>query len=144
MVLNKQTWKSIGIQAGISLALSLGIALAEGLSFDAPAWENMGFLCDGFFVTAVMVGGLGALIWISSTGFFDFFSYAFKSLVNMFASQKTVDEFPSFYDYKCEKSAKREGKASTCSTLIVGVAMLLLSFLTLALYYGLAPAGAII
>ena len=141
MAFNKKTWKSVGIQTGAASALALVVAVAEGLDLKAAAWENMGYLCDGFFVSAVLFGGVGVLIWISSTGFFDFFSYAFKSLLNMFASQKTVDAFPGYYDYKCEKDAKRAEQPSTMSTLIAGVIVLLLSVLCLAFYYVLMPAG---
>ena len=141
MGFNKKTMISVGIQTGIATVVAIGIAISQGLSFDGAAYENCGYLSDGFFISAVMFGGVGALLWISATGFFDIFGYAVKSLALMFASQKRVDAFPRYYEYKCEQAAKREGKASTASTLVAGLIVLALSFIMLGLYMALTPAG---
>ena len=73
-VFNKNTLIVCIVQAVIALAIATAVAYAQGF---APSQEAMLWcrhFSDGMFVAAMMLGGLGALIWVSSTGFFDIFS----------------------------------------------------------------------
>jgi hypothetical protein len=139
MVFNKKTLRSAGIQLAAALVIAVLIAVSEGFSFSGDAFANFGYLCDGFFICGVMFTGVGALLWVSTTGFFDLFGYAVKSILSMFASRKEIDAFPGFYEYKCEQDAKRAEHPMTHTVLIVGLILLALSFAALALYYGLQP-----
>ena len=106
----------------------------------AGAYLNFRYFSDGCFVSAVLFAGMGCLFWVSTTGFFDIFSYGFKSLLVLFSPLKRIKEHPHYYEYKCEKDAKREGKPLTHTTLFVGIGMVALSLICLALYYNLMPA----
>ena len=138
MGLSKKTLRSAGIQLGVALVIAVLIAASEGLSFSGDASANFGYLCDGFFICGVMFTGVGALLWVSNTGFFDLFGYAVKSILSMFSSRKEIDAFPGFYEYKCEQDAKRSEHPLTHTVLIVGLILLALSFGSLGLYYALA------
>lgn len=137
MHINKKTVISTLVQLAIASAIAVMIAIYQGLG--AEMYWNMRCLSDGFFFSAVLFVGFGLLIWISGTGFFDIFSYGFKSLLMLFSPLKRAKEHPHYYEYKCEKAAKREGKVSMLSTLVTGVIALVASLILLALYYHLMP-----
>ena len=139
MKLNKKTLLSIAVQLVIALVIALPVAMHQGFSMDGDAALNCRWLSDGSFVSAVIFVGLGGLFWVSTTGFFDIFSYGFKSLFVLFSPLKKVKEFPHYYDYKCEKDAKREGKPITHTVLVVGLICLAVSLVCLAMYYKLLP-----
>lgn len=139
MKLNKKTLLSIAVQLVIALVIAIPVAIGQGFSLSGEAALNCRWLSDGFFVSAVIFVGLGGLFWVSTTGFFDIFSYGFKSLFVLFSPLKKVKEFPHYYDYKCEKDAKREGKPITHTVLVVGLICLAVSLVCLAMYYKLLP-----
>ena len=142
MGFNKKTLISIAVQLGIALMIAIPVAVSQGFALDGAAYLNCRWLSDGFFVSAVIFVGLGGLFWVSTTGFFDIFSYAFKSLFVLFSPLKKAKEFPHYYDYKCEKDAKREGKPISHTVLVVGLICLAVSLICLALYYNLpVPPG---
>ena len=141
MGFNKKTLISIVVQLVIALVIAGMVASGQGFSLDGAAYLNSRYFSDGCFVSAVIFVGMGLLLWISATGFFDIFGYAMKSLLVLFSPLKKPGEHPHYYEYKCEKDAKRQGKPITHTVLIVGVIVLLLSLACLALYYHLMPEG---
>ncbi len=141
MGLNKKTFISLAIQLGVAVALAALIAMMRGLSLANEAYLNFHHLCDGFFICAVCYVGVGGLLWISATGFFDIFGYAFKSIAHLLTPSKYDAEFPHYYDYKCEQNEKREGKPMTHTVIVVGLILLALSFAMLGLYEAFLPAG---
>ena len=54
----------------LALALSIGIALNRGLSTALELYANCRILSDAFFISGIFFGGIGALVAISTTGFF--------------------------------------------------------------------------
>ena len=52
-------------------------------------------MSDGFFVTGFLNFGFGALIWISTTGFFDIFGYSAKSILNFFLPRSWMERIPN-------------------------------------------------
>ena len=140
MGFNKKTLTSIAVQLCIALIIAVYTAVKQGFLLAGEVYLNCRYISDGCFVSAVLFIGLGGLFWISATGFFDIFSYGFKSLLVLFTPLKRTNEHPHYYEYKCEKDAKREGKPITYTTLIVGLVMLVVSLVCLALYYNFMPA----
>ena len=140
MGFNKKTLISILVQLCIASLIAFSVANIQGFAFSGEIWMNCRYLSDGFFVSSVLFVGLGLLLWVSATGFFDIFSYAFKSLLVLFTPLKRPGEYQHYYEYKCEKDAKREGKPITHTVLVVGLIVLALSLLMLFLYYQLTPA----
>lgn len=115
------------------LALVFAVARLRGLDFSKSVQLNARYLSDGFFVVGLLATGLGLLIWVSTTGFFDIMGYAVKSVVVLFSSLKKPKDHLSFYDYKQIKNENR-GKPRH-ALLLSGVACILLSLVCLAVYY---------
>lgn len=126
------------ITAAIALLIAWPVATYRGMGAEQSAAWNARCLSDGFFTAGLLLTGLGALIWISTTGFFDMFSYAFHSLLVLFSPLRKPSEHESFFDYKQAKDMKR-GKP-LYFMVIVGVACLLVSVICLVLYYKLPAA----
>ena len=139
MGFNKKTLIGLAVQLVIALVIAIPVALGQGFSLQGEAALNCRWLSDGFFVSAVIFIGMGGLFWVSTTGFFDIFSYGFKSLFVLFSPLKKAREFPHYYEYKCEKDAKREGKPISHTVLVAGLICLAVSLVCLALYYKLLP-----
>ena len=62
-----------GIPALICAAITLTLAMGQGRGGVGSAW-SLRALSDGCFVTTVLMGGMGALVWVSTTGCFDIFT----------------------------------------------------------------------
>ena len=119
----------------LALALSIGIALNRGLSTALELYANGRILSDAFFISGIFFGGIGALVAISTTGFFDMFAYAFKSLPMLFSFLRKPKDHPTFFDYKTAKAEKRE--QVQYGLLIIGLVCIAVSLLALAGYYNL-------
>ena len=117
----------------IALAAALGIAKSQGWNPTGAFLPNARWLSDGFFVVGVVYTGIGILIWISTTGFFDIMGYGLHSLWVLFTPFKRPQEHESYYDYKQVRDSKR-GKPRY-RLLAEGVVCILLSLLFLWLYY---------
>lgn len=133
----KKNLLKYGIPALIGAAITLTVAMGQGLGGVGSAW-SLRVLSDGCFVTAVLMVGMGALVWVSTTGFFDIFTYAGKSLLVLFSPMKQPEKLKKFYEYKADKDEKR--KKADFTLLIVGAAYLLLSFVFLGGYYAMMGA----
>lgn len=119
----------------LALALSIGIALNRGLSTALELNSNCRILSDAFFTIGIFFAGVGALVAISTTGFFDMFAYAFKSLPMLFSFLRKPKDHPTFFDYKTAKAEKRE--QARYGLLIIGLVCIAVSLLALAGYYNL-------
>ena len=133
----KKNLLKYGIPALIGAAITIAVAMGQGLG-QVGAAMAMRALSDGCFVTTVLMGGMGALVWVSTTGFFDIFTYAGKSLLVLFSPMKQPEKLKKFYEYKADKDEKR--KKADFTLLIVGVGYLLLSFAFLGGYYAMMGA----
>lgn len=92
-------------------------------------------LSDGFFVTGLLNLGFGALIWISTTGFFDIFSYSAKSILNFFIPRSMMERMGmtrtsgDFYEYKVKKQEKRGEPWLPIETLGFGVILIVFALI---------------
>ena len=91
-------------------------------------------MSDGFFVTGFLNFGFGALIWISTTGFFDIFGYSAKSILNFFLPRSWMERMGmtpkgDFYEYKVKKREKRKEPLLPIETLWLGGAMILIALI---------------
>ena len=62
---------SLTVAAGVLIAW--GAAAARGLKPGVGTAMTLRYWSDGCFVSAVLIGGIGALTWVSTTGLFDIF-----------------------------------------------------------------------
>ena len=91
-------------------------------------------MSDGFFVTGFLNFGLGALIWISTTGFFDVFGYSAKSILNFFLPRSWMERMGmtpkgDFYEYKVKRQEKRKEPLLPIETLWLGGTMMLIALI---------------
>ena len=115
-----------GITLAAGIAVSVIIALLRGLGGAHTPAENAGILGDGFFVTGVLVAGVGGLVAISAkTDFFDMLSYGVKSLLVMFTPFKKPENHIRFYEYKMQRREKR--KPHRWFLLAAGLILILLA-----------------
>ena len=117
------------------LAIALWAATARGLRPGLPLPLLCRYGSDGCFVTAIILCGIGALTLISSTGFFDIFSYGIGTLWHHISSLWKGYEHVRYYDYKAMR-AEHRGK-SLPFMLMIGLTFLAVSVLLLFLYYAL-------
>ena len=117
------------------LVLAAGTAALRGL-FTAPeAAERVRCLCDGFFVAAVLLGGLGGLTWVRNQGVFDSAVYSVKTAFSV--------RWRMFGDYRESREEyqdrKAKGRGPAGPLLLAGGVYLLVSVALLAGYLALVP-----
>ena len=117
----------------IGFVIATAVSLSRGFSFSADTELSFRSLSDGCFISAFVLMGVGILVWISTTGFFDIFGYAMHSLLVLFTSLRNPSSHESYIDYKAQKNEKR-GKAQPY-ILIVGLIFLVLSGLFLLFWH---------
>lgn len=122
----KNLLKAMAIGAGIAVVI-----FAWRMFFGA---ELLMALCDGCFVTAVLLAGFGGLVFTRNQGTFDALSYGVKSVVKLHFPRKDTELEPTLYDYQEKKKKERKGANHF---LWAGLIYLLLSLLLLAVF-GLA------
>lgn len=132
------------ISYGVHAALVLAAAVMLYLDFeprldltdplykvyiDVPQAWQVRCWSDALFIPGVLLSGLGGLMWIATTGFFDLLRYAGHSLWMRFSPTKDVRDLESFYDYKLLRAEARVDKPVNHASLISGLATLLAAFI---------------
>ena len=136
--MKETTRKSLtGYAVCIAIALTIAgsIAVHQGFDWALSIAMNCRHLSDGLFVAGVVFTGLGLLTWVSTTGFFDMFSFAVKRAAEMLMPWVKLKDRPNFYEYKMEKEAKRKKPLTTI--LFTGLGLIAASLVCLMLYYKL-------
>lgn len=126
----ERPWMKWLISSIAGLVVATFIMATNGVfSGELVKVEIMKFISDGFFVSGVLLLGVGLLIFCSRNGTFDMLSYAVKVAIRTIF---TTENRESFYDYK-----QRMGeKVTPCAFLIVpGAVFLLLSVCFVGLFY---------
>ena len=83
-------------------AMALLIAYSKGVFDQTEAAMVFHILTDSLCVPAVLIMGLGGIIFVSNEGAFDALSYGLNSFFDMFRKEKK-NQFRTFYDYKESK-----------------------------------------
>ncbi len=122
-----------GAAVAAGALIAWGAAAARGLKAGVGTEMALRYWSDGCFVSAILLGGLGALTWISTTGIFDIFSYGFSSLIMLFTPFRKPKDQMTFPDYKTYREEKR--KPARFELLAAGLFFLALSVVLLLLYY---------
>ncbi len=87
------------------------------------------YLCDGFFVTAVLYLCFGALVWISNIGGFNGLKYLTYSLVTLFSPRNSrFEERKSYYQFLNEKE-KSDKKSSNNVLFVTGGLCLMIAII---------------
>lgn len=128
-------WQAYAVTAGIGLVVTVLVMFQRGFALTLPAYAIAGTVSDGAFFTACVIGGVGVLMWVATTGFFDMLSYGMQGLWYRLTPFMHSKGQGTFYDYKQERIAKR--KIGRNFVWHVGLGFLVLASIALALYYAL-------
>ena len=102
----KKTIIKYAISVTVSCAFVVLFLLINNFSFSLEPVTKYRLLADAFTVVGSFMVLLSALVWVSTTGFFDGIAYAFKHLfVMLIPGVKGKDE--KYYDYKTRMEGKR-------------------------------------
>ncbi len=88
-------------------------------------------LSDAFFVSGVIMAGLGLLVFASNGGAFDMLSFGVMRFFSLFKRDLTKVKYRTFYDYR---KAQQEKKRGFAFILIEGCVFLAVAALFLILY----------
>ena len=114
------------IYAASSAAAVLAIAALRGLFSPHSTPETLEILCDAFFITGVLLAGVGLLTFAASKGAYDIFSYAGKVIIMKF---RPKEDIPKYYDYVQEKNQSRKvwlKELTVCGAVCLAIAAILL------------------
>lgn len=109
------------------ILVSVGFSTDQGLTV---VYLN---LADAFSIPAMVMIALGALIWVSTTGFFDSIGYIINIGLRALIPMARRSEYEKYYDYKVRKDGKRISGygfilISGCIYLLIGVVFTILFF----------------
>lgn len=126
----KRPWVNWIVSIIIALLIAFFfIAANQGFAGTLSGTDRTRVISDGFFVSGVLVGGCGLMVFVSRKGSFDIISYGVKAAIRIIF--KTEDG-ESYYDYKQRKAEK----VTPCAHMIVpGAFMLLISALYVWMFY---------
>lgn len=129
-------FKSYAIQIGVAAVLSAVLAVYRIGNLPENTGGRVMAFSDAFFIVGMLYFCIGALHWVSTTGFFDIFSYAFRKGAHALIPGRISDTVGGFYEYKLEKREKRRAKDTPRpSTLLVGILLLAVSAILAAVWY---------
>lgn len=124
------------VQIVIGLVLSFVIMFSRGLLSANNMKDTVLIVCDGFTIIAFLYIGIGSLLWLSTTGIFDIFGYAFRKGAHAILPGRFFEQTGSYYDYKITKQEKHI-KYTEWSALIVGAGFLLITIILTIIWYQL-------
>jgi len=126
----ERPWIKWLVSTGIGLAIVVWFLYSRDVfSGELMPVDLVKTVSDGFFVSGVLLAGVGILIFCARNGTFDMLTYGVKTAIRTIF--KTGDN-ESFYDYK-----QRLGeKITPCAFLIVpGVVMLIVAAVLVGVFY---------
>ena len=116
---------------GAGMLLFVGICAARGVLNQETA-DAVKTLSDASLVPAVLLCGLGGLIFATNYGAFRIFAFSTKSLFShIFGRKQFFERYRDYYEYDLEKKGE---KARTGFILVPGVVFLVLAFAFCAVY----------
>lgn len=133
---NKKKWIKRIILLVLDLSLAVGIAYSRYTNPTIEGGISVFYaLADGFIIIGFLNFGFGALLRISSTGFFDIFGFSAKAILNFFIPRATWTNKEDYYEYKVRKAEKRKDRPVSYDTLIIGIVMIVISIIFNILVY---------
>lgn len=118
--------------ACIAALIFAGVAVMRGLFSAESLQELFGILSDCLIVPGVLLGGIGAIGWIATSGVYDMLGYGVSHILSNFHIGKREHRWETYYDYKVRKTEKRA--APPWSVLITGGCCLAGGILSLIVY----------
>lgn len=117
-------WIAWLIQLAVGLLLVGVILLLSDIPSDYA--DRVRAIDDIFTVVALLYLCIGALLWVSTTGFFDIFGFAVKRALHAFVPGMIKDTAGDYYEYREGRRLKRR-RRSLSSTFFAGLFLLFVS-----------------
>lgn len=124
------------ITAAVGIVLAFIVLLIKDVFHLTQIVDVMKILCDGFFVSGILLACFGGLVFASNGGVFDMITYGVKHLFWLFKKNPADRKYKDFYEYRM---AMKEKKRSFGFMVVVGLAFIAISLIFLALYYNYLP-----
>ena len=111
------------ITIGVGLLITLLVANSKDVFTQTELSKTFHILTDSFCVSAVLITGMGALVFVSNEGAFDGIVYAVTSFIDIFKKEKK-NKYHTYYDYK---ESKGDRNHSFGFMLIVGLGFMVIT-----------------
>ncbi len=125
------------LKYGITVAVAAGIAAlimySNGLFEASDTLTRYKLLADAFTIPGVILLCIGALVWVSTDGMFDGFTYAAKRLSSLIPFYGKNYKHERYYDYVMRKRGKRISGYGFIP--IVGAVFVAIAVVFIVLYY---------
>lgn len=121
------------VTTALAAAVSALIMYSNGLFEATDALARYKLLADAFTIPGVILLCLGALIWVSTDGLFDGFTYAAKRLGSLIPFYGKNYKHERYYDYVMRKRGKRISGYGFIP--LVGTVFTLIAVVFIVLYY---------
>lgn len=128
----KKTILEYSITTGICLILAFLICALSGIFTYTEEFRIYGILCDGFFISGVIILSVGVLVFVHNNGVFDMLIYGIQRFFSLFKKDSKKVKYETFYDYSVAKAERP--KAAFAFLLIVGGTAVIISFIFLLLW----------
>lgn len=96
------------ITFGIGIAMAFWTASVNDIFNKTDIVEILKIVVNALTLPAVVITGIGGLVFASNEGAFDALAYGMTSFLDIFRKEKK-NKFTSFYDYKQSREDKRMG-----------------------------------
>lgn len=126
--------KALFIQLLAGTAAAFLLMWQRGLFRAALPADRVLIVCDGFTLVSFVYLGAGALMWVSTTGFFDIFGFAFKKAAHVLIPGLDPLKVGGYYEYRLGKQEKRN-RTRGGSSLAAGLVFLVISLVLTAVWY---------
>lgn len=132
---NNISWLKYLITSVIGLAIAYLVVQVRGIWLASNSKDIIEIICDGFFVSGILLTCFGALIFCSSQGAFDGISYIFHVMfVGHNWSKTNFKDRQTYREYVEEKNSKRANGMKIRFVLIVGLVFIAISLIFFAIY----------
>lgn len=119
------------ITALISAIITVIIICAKQVWAAESTKITMQILSDAFFVSGVILAGVGLIIFASNGGAFDMLGFAVILFFNLFRKDVNKRKYKDFYEYR---EAKKDRKHRMAFMLIVGLIFIAIAVIFLIVY----------
>ena len=93
--------RNFGIAMILGLLVAVALYVGRGGPAAATGEEKAFVLCDACFVPAVILLGVGLILFVSNDGLFDMLGFGIQRALTIVLSEKKRAKYPrTFYEYK--------------------------------------------
>lgn len=127
--------KALIIQLLAGFAVAFLLMWQRGLFEASVTADRVRIISDGLTLVSFLYLGIGSLMWVSTTGVFDIFSFAFKKAAHALIPGRDPQKVGKYYEYRLKKKENQK-KFRGGASLVVGAVLLGLAIVMTVVWYG--------